>query len=376
MMTGGVMRKLRLAGVCSALLIAGCMSVPPLDVDSIAIGDIVQRVKCEIAFAVPDPQPPHPTGPYQWMKNWSAKVDLTLITNARSAVTPSASFIDPISKGTFTFGISAGLETQAERTELLSFSLSLAEMREFRKRAECNLPNGRGLYGNLGLREWIDSALGPVEAGLLKVGRHPRLGGKPVPAPEVKPVELRGDDPLEPLRLARTAVVHYAKVAVEAYDKAYKSGIRDKVQETYDEAGLVYGAWKKADPERRKADRLAKQLAIDFPPLQADITKLHTEAKDAGKEIDSAKDGVDAVIKRLPLDPPIDSLSHSVKFVVAVSGSLSPNWVLVHFRGPSANSNLLSGTHTRTHTLSIVLGSPDEQTRALNNLVILQNLRP
>jgi hypothetical protein len=364
------------------------MTVPPLHEDGIAIGEIVQRVKCEVAFAIPDPQPPEPTGRYQWMRNWSAKVDLTLITNTRSTITPTATFLDLLPTAAvpgvgnvqrnITLGIGAGLDTQAERTEVLSFSLSFAEMREFRKRGECNLPGGRGLYGNLGLREWLDSALGTVEAGRLKVGRHPRLGGKPMPAPAPTPseiAELRKDDPLADLKLARTSIVRYAKVAVEAYDKAYQSGIRDKVQETYDEAGLVYGAWKSANPERRKADREARQLARDFSTLQQKITEVHTEAKEAGKEIDSAKEGVDAVIKRLPLDPPIDSLSHSVKFVVAMTGSLSPNWVLVNFRGPTASGSLLSGSHTRTHTLSIAMGSPDEQVRVLQNLVILQSSR-
>jgi hypothetical protein len=96
-------------------------------------------------------------------------------------------------------------------------------------------------------------------------------------------------------------------------------------------------------------------------------------------EIDACqgdKQDVNAVIDGLPRDPPIDGLSHSVRFVVAVSGSLSPNWTLVHFRGPAASGSLLSGSHTRTHTLSIAMGSPAEQVRALNNLVIIQNLRP
>jgi hypothetical protein len=48
----------------------------------------------------------------------------------------------------------------------------------------------------------------------------------------------------------------------------------------------------------------------------------------------------------------------------------------VGFRGPSASGSLLSGSRTRTHTLNIVMGTPEEQSRLLTNLVIIQNLRP
>lgn len=59
----------------------GCSTVPELEQDGVSISEIVQRVKCELAFAMPDPQPPYPTGHYQWTRDWTAKVDLTLITN-------------------------------------------------------------------------------------------------------------------------------------------------------------------------------------------------------------------------------------------------------------------------------------------------------
>jgi len=382
------MRKLGRAGVF--LLLAGCVSVPPLEEDGIAIGEIVQRVKCEIAFAVPEPQPPYPTGRYQFMRNWTAKVDLTLIANGRSTITPTATFLDLLPfanipkvssniQRNITLGVGGGLDTTAERTEVLSFSLSLAEMLEFKRHAACNLPAGRGLYGNLGLREWLDSALAPVVSGQLKVGRHPRLGAKSAPPPPVVIPKVKyriEEDPLAELKQAKANVVHYQKVADTALARARDSGGRDKIQATYDEAGLVLGAAIAATPERKKADTLALELGKTEPTLKDKIVALHAEATEAGGKIDAAKTEVEAIIKDLPRDPPIDSLSHSVKFVVAVSGSVSPNWVLVHFRGPSTSSNLLSGAHTRTHTLSISMGSPEEQARVLNNLVILQSLRP
>jgi hypothetical protein len=310
------------------------------------------------------------------MSNWTAKVDLTLITNTRSTITPTSVFNNTARD--ITLGIGAGLDTTAERTEVLSFSLSLAEMRQYKKRAECNLPNGRGVYGNLGLHEWVESALDPVEAGKLSIGRHPRLGGRAPPAPAVTPLIERklALDPLAELKQAKSAVAHYAKYAEDKLVRAREDGAKGKIQATYDDAGYIYGAEIKARPERQKVKTLAQGLLKSEPNLKNEIQDLQVEAAELGGKIDTAKSEVDAIIKELPHDPPIDSLSHSVKFVVAVSGNLSPNWILVNFRGPASSGSLLSGSRTTTHTLNIVMGSPDEQNRQLTNLVILQNLRP
>jgi hypothetical protein len=168
-------------------LLPGCTFVPALPEDGIAIGEIVQRVKCEIAFAVPEPQPPRPTGRFQWMRHWSAKSELTLVTSGKSKVSPSV--VLPALAPGFTLGATGELETSADRTEIMSFSLSFAEMLEFKKNGRCDLPGGSHLYGHLGLREWLESALAPVEFGQLKVGRHPPPGGKSPPPP---PVNISG----------------------------------------------------------------------------------------------------------------------------------------------------------------------------------------
>jgi hypothetical protein len=187
---------------------------------------------------------------------------------------------------------------------------------------------------------------------------------------------LRIEDRLIDLKLARDPVLHFARAAAAALATARDAGAKDLIQETYDAAGLVYGAQIAAGPELRRVDDVASKLLKTEPDLKAEIEAIRKEAKDAGASIDKARDAVDRVIEGLPRDPPIDGLSHSVRFVVAVNGSLSPNWTLVHFRGPTASGSLFSGSHSRTHTLSIAMGTPQEQARALNNLVIIQNLRP
>src|SRR5262249_4168233 len=127
----------RTAGAAlSCAWLAGCVAVPPLQVDDISISEIVQRVKCEIALAVPEPSGPGPAGPYQWMSGWSAKVDLTLKTDGSSSLTPTAVFTKyfPFQRVAetgsnvlrfFTFGVSGGVSTSANRTEVITFTVSL-----------------------------------------------------------------------------------------------------------------------------------------------------------------------------------------------------------------------------------------------------------
>lgn len=72
-------------------------------------------------------------------------------------------------------------------------------------------------------------------------------------------------------------------------------------------------------------------------------------------------------------DPPINSLSHSVQFIVAYGAGITPNWVLLQWRGPSTSGSLASLGGGRTHTLNLTLGpSKDEQSRSLQTLAIQQ----
>jgi hypothetical protein len=77
-----------------------------------------------------------------------------------STVTPTASFIDPIHKAPSP-SVSAPVSNvgRAHRDPVVHGVAG--RNAGFQKRAECNLPNGHNLYGNLGLREWIDPPLLP-----------------------------------------------------------------------------------------------------------------------------------------------------------------------------------------------------------------------
>jgi hypothetical protein len=61
----------------------------------------------------------------------------------------------------------------------------------------------------------------------------------------------------------------------------------------------------------------------------------------------------------LELDPPLDAIGHQVQFIIVYTGSLTPSWTLVNFKGPSPSSGTgLSATKTLTHTLNIAIGPP------------------
>jgi hypothetical protein len=233
----------------------GCVTIPSLEGNSIAISDVVERVKCDLADALPDPYK------YPWMAGWVAKVDLTLVINEQAGLTPTVSFVDlrpnAVVPGvgniaqSFIFGAAAGATTTAVRTDSLSFSLSLVELRYKRDQENCKFAAGLGLDGELGLKEWIASALDPVDRGVLAVGYHPRLA----------------------------------------------------------------------------AVRSAKGKPKPPPPPPGN-------------------------------DPPLDSISHQAQFIVGLAGSVSPNFTLVRFRGPSTQGSLAAMSRVRTHTLAIVMASP------------------
>lgn len=142
------------------------------------------------------------------MRDWTAKVDLTLTTNDLGSVTPAASFVTPMHPETlagigsisrmFTFGVGGGVNTTATRTEALSFSLSLAELRNKDYLGKCGPAENLGLLGNLGLKEWMEAALAPASGkkAELRMGFHMTSAAKAAsPAPsQAKLTEFTAPD--------------------------------------------------------------------------------------------------------------------------------------------------------------------------------------
>ena len=207
---------LALTGIC----LSGCSSVPSLDAASgagpnetnVLIADVVRRVKCEIADAFDDKLGDRN---FDWLWNWTAKVDLQLQVNETAGASPGVTYThyypnafiysagSELTNGsligyfqqTFTLAGGATYNTQAQRAETVSFTLPLQEVRNWKAgldaraekgaagEGELCAATGRELRGNLGLKEWIDSALYPVSTAELRAGIYPQAPERPGPPP-------------------------------------------------------------------------------------------------------------------------------------------------------------------------------------------------
>lgn len=154
---------------------------------SISINDVVRRVKCEIRDSVADRVGKRD---YPWFDKWTIQADLTLLVNQQSGISPGITLSHAFPLGNIpgritnaprsvSLGLGGGISTTAVRTEIVSFSMSIKEIRdEFKTMSaaeiydECHPISSIDLTSDLGLKEWVDSALGPVDDGLLKEGYH------------------------------------------------------------------------------------------------------------------------------------------------------------------------------------------------------------
>lgn len=200
---GGVVKNIIFVLLLCAGIEASCVATPPLSQatgsaqSNIMIRDVVQRVKCELSDAF-DEKTRQPE--FLWLANWMAHVDLTLTINDNAGISPSGSFtrfqqnavnLDAgpnsfpatasraVVNQFFSVSVGAALSGQAVRTETVSFTIALDELRLWRKRLDmieadpnfppekksCNFGLAAGVTGNLGLKEWVDSAFFPVEPG-------------------------------------------------------------------------------------------------------------------------------------------------------------------------------------------------------------------
>lgn len=206
--------------VCS-LAVSSCVAPPPLThatnnfpfARSIPIHDIVQRVKCDLTNALYAKIYESKGLKFAWMRNWTAKADLTLEVNESGGVTPSLSYAQPLANGfvfglgpnsintttgaatnvvnatpqNFTLGATATFNGSVSRTETLSFNISMAELKDWKDSRQKLIDKGQTLTGiyscdpsaptdlqaGLDLNSWLDEALKPVELGDLQTGIHP-----------------------------------------------------------------------------------------------------------------------------------------------------------------------------------------------------------
>jgi hypothetical protein len=135
------------------------------------------------------------------------------------------------------------------------------------------------------------------------------------------------------------------------------------------------------DAQKRLTD-----LSSTSPAYQIDATNITKDVNDADSLAKSAKtiaDHAQAVQKiaaqiGVNPDPPIDSVLHSVQFVLAYGASVTPSWTMIQWKGPALNGPAASGQGQRTHILQLALGPRTtsdkiglEQTRLIQNATVL-----
>jgi hypothetical protein len=428
-----------------ACISSGCSMVPPLEEATgttnspVLISQVVQRVKCEIADALADKisQPD-----YMWMDGWTAKVDLTLQANSQGGVTPGVTYTQyfrnafnfaagPTSLTNnntiaavnqfFSIGAGANLGEQAIRAEVVSFTVSLRELKNWKypprgMRSDfdviCVSPPGFELTGNLGLKEWVNSALYPVSNYDLQAGNHPSpvTAAKPSLSPVAHVTQYEGGptmpyaDAVRRLSDANSAASAALKDATSNAKKiaSYISQIHRAISPylAVMEPNLRRGIEENLR-DLEEFGREAKTAVDDITPLQKVISNTYklilndsdhknpvstivTNAEDqAGKAVvsqnfsDDVTGEADKIANALQkIDPPVDSLLHSVEFIVSYGVSITPNWTLLQWKGPSpSGGSALSASGGRTNILNIALGpvSGVEQNRLIQNQTVLSS---
>ena len=346
------MRKLlRTAAFLSAAALVktftGCTAVPSLETGpEVAVSQIVQRVKCELAYAV-EPYL-RKSRQYDWFQRWTAGVDLNLVVTDSAGLTPGVSFVNPLPQAvlkgigsfsqSFTFGAGAGATTTATRNETISFAISLKELQGQLSTLNCDLPNDRDLNSSLGLAEWVAESFDPIEKGLLKKGHHKR--------PVAAGVGGKG---------RRALVLDQLEAQVKNYAPDLGALIDKLKQET---AKILSGKPVSPTDVKSAMDDIAfiTQSLSDKVSAGGGVEPPFVTRYKA--ELVTLSNRFKALQPKPSLDAPIESISHQVEFLVVLTGSVSPSWTLVRFKGPATNGSLASASWTRTHTLSIVIGDP------------------
>jgi hypothetical protein len=430
-----------LAGICTGAFLAlqntSCTKTPDYSkvvsngpfAPDISIPDIVNQVKCELAVAIHKKKASTKRN-LAWLDSWTAKADLTLQVNDTGSITPSIAFVEPLknvfptglgssnvlfSTGqvgptstvtavsqSFNLGIGGGYSGQAYRTETLSFAVSLRELENWKygsvgkeKTGETCRPaggiEGTDLQGGLDLEKWVDAALLPVEAGELQLGDHPDPKAVSKAGGLTAQVYVPESDRKTTYSLDEAKQAYYKEAADNAAKEATKSAqqawaaarqarlakIRDP-----DVIDTIYDYARQAAKAAIFAQQAAKNANLPAPAANADNKAdfYSDNATLADKNAETAAFYANAAKRAANPDPPIDSISHSLNFIVTTGATLSPNWLLLHWKGPANVGNLGTYSDVRTHTLSIALGSPaggvgSEPNRLLNNQAIRQAIQ-
>ena len=117
---------------------------------------IVDRIQCEVWLA-------GQRHPRLWNESWTAAIDLALQVDDNVGLSPTVSFIDPVSafaSGTFSFGAAGVLKGARQR--IYAESLDLVVSRK--EPGNCApQPDSFGLTGGMGIQETVDLGMASLD---------------------------------------------------------------------------------------------------------------------------------------------------------------------------------------------------------------------
>jgi hypothetical protein len=380
--------------VAAVALLSGCVVPPDLGptTQSIPVYQVVERVKCELKKALSDDledAQKHPTtSPYWFLPGWNAGVDLSLIVNDQSGISPSVSFIQPLTVASLvgrvtnmsrsaSVGVGGGVTTQAIRTEEMSFGLSLSKVL---KELDGNpIPyrhcDSAGIDLNsddLGLKEWVDSAFSPLNPPdtpgyrLLDVGAPMPSG--PGGAQKMAPKDVAKLEQFRSLMAQTgadaTPLGAQAAAATEEILKQSSSVPLRAIDKQLDSLNKLNSDL--VNPEGQINTQIKSQPKIQNKTVpQQQITDTSDQLKSVTAQVLAIAEQMQKLAKQTPAKPkstplaPISAISHQVQFIVTWNINANPSWTLVHFKGPAAGSgSFVSAQQINTHTLTITLGPP------------------
>jgi hypothetical protein len=157
-------------------------------------------------------------------------------------------------------------------------------------------------------------------------------------------------------------------------DAAYADKESRQVRDTLDDANTHYD-----DYMNHLKNHTAAYYKVDRDIVVAEDVSAKKTAANAKLFADHAQ-YLQKNVAELSVspDPPVDSILHSVQFVVSYGASITPSWTFVNWKGPGINTPEASTQGVRTHILQLALGprTPSskvstEQERLIQNATIL-----
>lgn len=410
------------AVLCVLALLGGCapISSPPSisDPGGVPVRDVVQAIKCELLHAVAEPMQRDDT---KWMRDYTAKVDLTLNVSTLNQLTPTVVLNNPLHNaypnvgtsslpGTtlaafqqkFTFGIGGGVSDTRSRAEDLTFTLGLKDLREDLtllsatnpQYLACLDPDAPLEFSNLDLKSWIDKRVLPLVERVqgyqvLREGHATQASGTSAKPPTaLSPRATFGADRTLPNALK---AVHDAGAAADYISKQ----VLPFAQKVGGNCGnIVFEdspmASDQAANARLQENIIVKDMKSHGETLSEDgmhAVEVAMNAATAAHQIadEAHKTATDPVICPVPAapsappkTPPLDTISANYAFNVSANIGIAPSWTLVRVTGPSGTGSAASTAGAWTNNVSIILAPAAASTTNpdVNNQRLIQSLRP